>query len=281
MTPTDRNPGHSTILQALLDLADTGHGGQTVDELIKQLQADKHLTAQLQAKWAGHAYKSLPFTQLTIDDHYLILPDPAIRILLLLGMRCAQTGLIQISRADICGLTRLKTTTVKAGLKTLIESGCIRVYKDPVRHAAPIYQVSPRLFTKGAAKALPFDYSDCSGQDSGFLLVRPMDLRAAVERVYLETPSVDDGDVVERIPYTRVTAVATKKEPADAATSASSTGSSRPQKTFSSKTIPQKPVSHKPKTGIEAFPDDLPGQMTIDDYLRDLPDSVDDPRLPF
>lgn len=275
---SSENPQHNSVLQALLDLTDLGYGGQSVDSLVKKLQSDRKLATQMQDKWNAHSYpeKSLTFTCLTISDHYMQLTDPQLRVLLFMGMRCHQTWLIQVSMSDLALLTGLKPRATQTAVKGLIGAGCIRVHTPSVRHTPPIYEVNSRLFRKGKPRYQDFNYSACRQDDGGFLLAWPMDYQSATGSTVLRTPDPDGGETVT--PYTRITAVRTKKKPADAATS---TSPARPKASnHHTKTVSQSAGRHK--TGLEAFPDDLPGQMSISDLMRDsgIPD-IDDPRLPF
>lgn len=267
--------GHSSILQALLDLKDVGYGGVTVDSMIQRLQSDGKLDSALQDKWDSHAYpdKSITFTRMTIADQYMILSDSALRILTLMGLRCHQTGLIQVSMADLATLTGLKTRATQTAVKELLTTGCISVRIPAVRHTPPIYEVNRELFCKGKPRQSHFDYSAC--EKRGFLLARSMEHTAAVSTVHMKQLSADGTE--KTLVYSRIT-VATpsqdaKKEPAKDSVSASSLHSSSNPTTIPAKESKVKPQGH----GWDSYPDDLPGQVSIEDYIADL----DDERLPF
>lgn len=266
--------GHSSILQALLDLKDVGYGGVTVDSMIQRLQSDGKLDSALQDKWDSHAYpdKSITFTRMTIADQYMSLSDSALRILTLMGLRCHQTGLIQVSMADLATLTGLKTRATQSAVRELLRTGCISVKIPAVRHTPPIYEVNGELFRKGKPRQSHFDYSAC--EKGGFLLTRSMEHTAAVSTIHTKQPSADDE---KSIVYARITVATasqdTKKEPAKATTSTSSLHSS--SNAVSIPTGEPKVKSHG--HGWDSYPDDLPGQVSIEDYIADL----DDKRLPF
>jgi hypothetical protein len=267
--------GHSSILQALLDLKDVGYGGVTVDSMIQKLQSDGKLDSELQAKWDSHMYpdKAMTFTRMTIADQYMALSDSALRILTLMGLRCHQTGLIQVSVADLATLTGLKTRATQTAVKELLKTGCISVRIPAVRHTPPIYEVNGELFRKGKPTKGRFDYSAC--EKGGFLLARSMEHTAAVSTVHTKQIAADGTE--KAIVYARITvstaAQDAKREPAKD-TSASSLHSSS-----NGSTIPSGAKKVKPQAahGWDSYPDDLPGQVSIEDYIADL----DDKRLPF
>lgn len=271
------NPQNNSIIQALIDLKNTGHGKQTVDNLIELLNSDKKQADELQNRWNGHLYptKKMTFTQVTISDDYFHLPDTALRILLILGMYSGKTGLIQVSKSDIMALTGLKQTSIKTGLKILTDHGFIRVAQPSARHAAPVYEINRKYFAQGdRPRHDDFDYSDADNSKSP----------SNIEREYIPVidiirTSQDDQTTA----YNRLTAQ--KKEPTSSPQPDDSHESTT-DKIISSKLKPVK-VSHKTdmshKMDWSKYPDDLDGQMNISDYIDvpDVPDDPDDPRLPF
>lgn len=267
--------GHSSILQALLDLKDVGYGGVTVDSMIQRLQSDGKLDSALQDKWDSHAYpdKSITFTRMTIADQYMTLSDSALRILTLMGLRCHQTGLIQVSMADLATLTGLKTRATQTAVKELLQAGCISVKTPAVRHTPPIYEVNGELFRKGKPRQSHFDYSAC--EKGGFLLARSMERTAAVSTVHMKQLSADGTE--KTIVYARITVATaaqdTKKEPAKDSVSASSSLHSSSNGSTISAGVKKVKQGH----GWDSYPDDLPGQVSIEDYISDL----DDKKLPF
>lgn len=275
---SEANPKHNSVLQALLDLHDVGYGGLTVDALIQKLATDRKTADALQDKWDAHMYpeKSMTFTRTTIADQYMLLPDPALRVLLLMGLRCHQTGLIQVSISDLASLTKLKQRATQSAVKTLIDAGCISIKIQSVRHAPPVYEVNRAIFAKGKPLQNRFDYSKC-GQD-GFLLTRTVEYATAVSTVHMKQPT-DDGADEKTIVYNRITvatpAANNEKEPSDTAMSDSS---NTKDKVTTNIPKPPKPVKHKARDW-STYPDDLPGQMSMKDY--DIPTDVNDPALPF
>lgn len=275
---SEANPKHNSVLQALLDLHDVGYGGLTVDALIQKLATDRKAADALQDKWDAHMYpeKSMTFTRATIADQYMSLSDPALRVLLFMGLRCHQTGLIQVSMADLASLTKLKLRATQAAVKALVEAGCISVKIQSVRHTPPVYEVNRALFAKGKPLQNRFDYSNC-GQD-GFLLTWAVEHAAAVSTVHMKQPT-EDGSDEKTIVYNRITvatpAANNEKEPSDTAMSDSS---NTKDKVTTNIPKPPKPVKHKTRDW-STYPNDLPGQMSMNDY--DIPTDVNDQSLPF
>lgn len=249
------NKNNNSILQALLDLKSGGHGDLTVDTLIQKISTDKKLADNLQAKWDAHHYpeRSITFARMTIADEYMLLPDTALRVLILIGLRSHQSGLIQISRADLCALTGLKETAIKSAIKTLTECACIAVKVPAIRHTPPIYEINSKIFAKGKQTLQNFDYSQCK---DGFLLTRTVEYKAAVATVHTKMLQPDNTE--KTIVYNRIT-VAKEKELPSAPTPDSSN-----KKISSSNTI----ISARLKT-------------VNTDFDSDIPVNLDDARLPF
>lgn len=253
----NKNPGHNSILQALLDLKDGGHGDLTVDTLIQKISTDRKLADNLQAKWDAHHYpeRSITFTRMTIADQYMLLSDTALRVLILMGLRSHQSGLIQISRADLCALTGLKETAIKSAIKTLTEHGCIAVKVPAIRHTPPIYEVNKKLFAQGKPTLQNFDYSAC--KDS-FLLTKTVEHKTAVATVHTKAVQPPDG-IEKTIVYNRVTVAQKEKELPSALTPDSS------NKKISSST----PIISAPLKAVNT------------DFDSDISADLDDTRLPF
>lgn len=256
MSNDNKNSGHNSILQALLDLKDSGCGDLTINTLIQKISTDRKLAENLQSKWDSHQYpsRSITFARMTIADEYMLLSDSALRVLVLMGLRSHQSGLIQISRADLCALTRLKETAIKSAIKTLTECGCIAVKIPAVRHTPPIYEINSKIFAKGKPTLQNFDYSVC--KDS-FLLTRTAEHKAAVATVHIKAVQPDGTE--KTIVYNRITVAQKEKELPSAPTPDSS------NKKISSST----PIISAQLKAVNT------------DFDSDIPADLDDARLPF
>lgn len=150
----NKNPDGNAILQALLDLQRLGYGVKSVNELIDTIGCDSKLRADLQKAWNGHAYpeKAMVFAQLGINQHLFTLSDAAYKIIMLLGMYCHQSGLIQAKLDDICTAVQVGRTSAKAAITELRQCGALAVAVPSVRHAAPVYSVNPTLINKGVRR---------------------------------------------------------------------------------------------------------------------------------
>ena len=231
----NRNPSNNSILQALLDATDCGLGTLTIDQAITKLSSSSKLRTTLQAKWNAHAYpeKSMDWTQLVKAQQLMTLSDTALKLLAFMGMYAHQSTLLQVSYKDLVTFTGIKDRMLRTAVKELKDSGCIRVEKPSVRHAAPIYAVNPALISKGTRrKGKTLDFVERLDGCQDYILRRSLPLLVQQETVYQDTP---DGG---RIAFNRLRPV-----PAEEAKPA---GKARGKR--------------QPKGG------QLPGQMSLDDF---------------
>lgn len=145
------NPDHNAILQALLDAQAAGLGTMTINAAIAQLQADKKLRADLQARWNGHAYpnKAMRWTRFTVSDVWQALSPEACKVGLLLGMYAGQSTLVQCSLPNVVKLTGLNRTAANMALRELRSAGVIAKFRQERQRVAPIYAVNPAICKKG------------------------------------------------------------------------------------------------------------------------------------
>lgn len=202
-----RNSDNNSILQALLDLQDTGQGERTINEMIAHLDGNPTLRRKLQDKWDGHTYNDslLPFAMLYQDSRLMYLSPYACKVLLLLIMYVNQSGLIQVSvpvLGAICGAKRTKTNEA---LRELVEAGVIAVMRASTRHEAPIYMINPEIALRGKqASRKRHLYRRIAGSLDN--LPEGMDIRT-------EVVSVKGEDDEPGYRFTRVS-LETEKEPA-------------------------------------------------------------------
>lgn len=149
-----RNPDNNTVLQALLDLTDRGMGEWKVKDLVTRISTDPKLRTDLQKAWNSHAYpeKSLVYAQMGITQQLYGLSDAALRIITLLGLYCHQNGLIQARLDDICSAVAIGRSSAKKAITELCECGALVVAIPSAQHAAPIYCVNPALMHKGTRR---------------------------------------------------------------------------------------------------------------------------------
>ena len=139
-----RNPNNNSILQALIDLSDSGFAAMA-DPIITKISGDRKLQKDLQAKWDAHAYpeKSMVYAQLTITQALMDLSPQACKVLLLLGSYASLTGLVQVSYPTLETVTGIKRTMVREAVQELKDHGLIRIRVKPARHEPPIYCIDP------------------------------------------------------------------------------------------------------------------------------------------
>ena len=262
-----RNPNKNSVLQALLDCADSGYENMTVAQLITKISSDAKCRNALQEKWNGHSYpeKSLTWMQYTIDQHAFMLSDTAFKVVTLLAMYCHQSGLIQIKKRDVMTTLNISESSVKRAFAELAACGVLRIESPAVRHSAPVYRVSPALFNKGVRRQT--DVAEFTAKldvsPSKYLFNKELSLQAHVETIYAtDSPTfnryslIKEKSLVAETPETETT----KKGPAAATTDPRSDKSVSPTVTIHHRTRKRKPSS----------PDD--GQMSIYDWLGEADD---------
>lgn len=196
-----RNPTNNAILQACLDIVDSGYGTMSVNDFVTKISADPKLLKDMQAIWNRHAYpdKSIKWVSITKTDLLMTLSPNAMQVLVFLGMYCHQSTLIQVTYSVLSAITGIKPTKLREAVKELVDSGCIKVAKSSARHDAPIYAVNPVLIKAGAR----------TKKDSGFtqgLHVADYILKRTPELIVQETTIKADADTDgKRVVYTKVT----------------------------------------------------------------------------
>lgn len=196
-----RNPTNNAILQACLDIVDSGYGTMSVNDFVTKISTDPKLLKDMQAVWNRHTYpdKSIKWVSITKTDLLMTLSPNAMQVLVFLGMYCHQSTLIQVTYSVLSAITGIKPTKLREAVKELIGSGCIKVAKSSARHDAPIYAVNPALIKAGAR----------AKKDSGFtqgLHVADYILKRTPELIVQETTIKADADTDgKRVVYTKVT----------------------------------------------------------------------------
>lgn len=145
------NPDHNAILQALLDAQAAGLGTLTINAAITQLQSNRQVAADLQARWNGHTYpdRAITWTHLTVSEVWQALSPEACKVALILGMYAGQSTLVQCSLPNVVKLTGLKRTAANLALRELRDAGVIAKYRQQCQREAPIYAVNPAICKKG------------------------------------------------------------------------------------------------------------------------------------
>lgn len=260
LVANSRNPNSNSILQALLDLSDSGFAKQ-VDPIIAKISGDRKLQKDLQAKWDAHAYpeKSMVYAQLTITQALMDLSPQACKILLLLGSYASQTGLVQVSYPTLETATSIKRTMVREAIQELKDCGLIRVRVKPVRHEAPIYSVNPGAISKGARRqSRGTEYKSAlihSGfpKDKYLLDTYAPSLVIKCDTVRTEDP---DGEPIRYNTISLVPAQQAKKVPEPTGTSASGKRAKRGR---------SKDQSSTPDPAVQ-----IPGQRELADVLAEM-----------
>lgn len=172
------NQTNSTVLQALLDLSALGYSKLSVQDIITMYNNNPSFRRDIEAKWHGHAYndKKLTFAKCLIHQELFTLSAEGFMILSFMGMYCSHTGLIRVARNVLVQATGVSLTGVKNALKELLNCGAITIYKQSVRHSAPIYAVNPQVFSKSKrGSTVVKDFAGDIAQED-YLLNRKLDL---------------------------------------------------------------------------------------------------------
>lgn len=167
------NPGHNSIVQALLDLQAEGYGELTINQAIDRLRADKKLSTALQNKWNSHYYpdKSIVYAQTTTSPALMQLSPYAVKILCFLGTNCGQSGQIQVSVPTLIEITGVKKTNLRDAIDELEDCGAIRKIRKAIQRNAPIYFVNPELFNIGQrTKAKSIKYLNGLTQSTKYII---------------------------------------------------------------------------------------------------------------
>lgn len=181
-----RNPTSNSVLQALLDLADSGHGTMTVDQMISRLSSDSKLRTAMQKKWDAHAYPedAMEWAQLTKAQQLLTLSDTALKVLTCMGLYAHQSTLLQVSYRDLAVITEIKDRSLRTAIRELINTGCIRIEVPSIQHAAPIYSVNPAIINKGTRrKSAARAYNDKLDGCQDYILQRTPKMLASEETI--------------------------------------------------------------------------------------------------
>ena len=267
-----RNPNNNSVLQALLDLSDSGFAKQ-VDPIIAKISGDRKLQKDLQAKWDAHAYpdKSMVYAQLTITQALMDLSPQACKVLLLLGSYASQTGLVQASYPTLEAATGIKRTAVGEAVQELRDRGLIRVRVKPARHEAPIYCVDPGVIVKGArrqSRATEYKSALIGGgfpKDQYLLDTYAPPLVIKCDTVKSEDP---DGEPIRYNTISLIPAAEAKKVPEPTGTSASGKRARKRSRSKGESSMPEPVVQ-------------IPGQMDLDEVLAEMDAAPALPPLPF
>lgn len=231
-----RNPYNSPHVQAILDMMDRGMQTFKVAEAYTRLNSDTPLRTDLKKVWASHLYpeKSMVYAQLGMHQQLYSLSDAALRIIMLLGMYCHQSGLIQAKLDDICTAVSVGRSSAKKAITELCECGALIIKVPSAQHSAPIYRVNPRLMHKGARrKSCIADFeSELSIPPEKYIFNQDPALVAKTDTVRTDTMT-----------YARLQLVAFKAE--------TQTAKKRPSRKKAAESDSQ-----------------IPGQMSIDDFIE-------------
>lgn len=233
---SNRNPDNNTVVQALLDLADRGMGNWKVDELITRLNTDPKLRADVQRAWNAHAYpeRSIVYTQLGLYQQMYSLSDAAMRIIMLLGMYCHQSGLVQAKLNDMSAAVQVSRSSAKKAITELCDCGALMISVPSAQHSAPIYRVNPALMHKGTRRRsnIAAFETELTIEPQKYILNRRPELLVQTDIVRTET-----------FAYNRL-----HLAPADDV-----------------QTVKKQPSRRKKKAGDE---EQLPGQMSLFDFIE-------------
>lgn len=204
------NSNHDPILQALLDLDEAHLGRLSIQDAIKYLQNNKKLAKQLRDRYnaRGYAQEKIQYVQLSIHQQLNELDPNALKVLIYLGMYCAQNGWVSIKQADLARVLNMSLNTLRAAIKILIANGLITEKKPVCRHAPAIWQVNPDVLYSGKRNHIDRARRDYNIQ-SQFLKREPQ-LLTIPESRYTNTPS--EGKVY----YMYLNVSTTEKEPSEA-----------------------------------------------------------------
>lgn len=273
-----RNPNSNSILQALLDLKDCGgYGEMTLDHIITKISGDRKLQKDLQAKWNAHAYpeRDMVYTQLSMEQALMQLSPRACKVMIFLGMYCAQSTLIKVSYPVLEVGTGIKRTALREAIQELEDCGVIRIHTKPARHEAPIYSVDPAVINKGVRRTSKETEYMAALTSGGFPKSRYLTETynpALVVRCDTIRSKDEAGTPIHYNVVTLVSADEAKKDPRSADTDPG--------------TRAKKRRSPKRKSNTGADEPQIPGQMDVNDFPDLMPQGsqdplVDNPGLPF
>ncbi len=253
-----QNPTSNPIIQALLDIKAVGVKTDLVDQLLESIN-DPQIMHDLQMRWNRHAYpdRSISFVKMGINPGLLDLPSMALRILIVLGQLMCQTGMISVTSDDLAELMSVRKASVLEHLKLLENRGFLAVVRKGRSHQPAVYVINPVVLTVGHH----------SNQTTLFQSCKKNNLRdsAYPDGLIIETVTSrqEDGSAIR---YNKVYIGQHEKSPQGghpAGSSAPKTDQSRQPQDI---TIRPKSSRHQ---------DQIDGQMTIEDFLDNLPQ---DPR---
>ena len=269
-----RNPNNNSILQALIDLSDSGFAAMA-DPIITKISGDRKLQKDLQAKWDAHAYpeKSMVYAQLTITQALMDLSPQACKVLLLLGSYASLTGLVQVSYPTLETVTGIKRTMVREAVQELKDHGLIRIRVKPARHEPPIYCIDPGVIVKGSrrqSRATEYKSALIGGgfpKDKYLLDVFSPSLVIKCDTVRSEDP---DGEPIRYNSLSLIPAAEAKKDPEPTGTSASGKRADRRRRSKGESNMPEPVVQ-------------IPGQVELNDVLAEMEQApgIGDGELPF
>ena len=260
-----RNPNSNSILQALIDLKDCGgYGDMSLDHIITKISGDRKLQKDLQAKWNAHAYpeKDMVYSQLSTTQALMRLSPSACKVLIFLGIYCAQSTLIKVSYPVLEVATEIKRTALREAVRELVDCGAIRVHTKPARHEAPIYSVDPALISKGVRRQSKQTEYMAALTGGGFPKGQYLsEAFSPVQVVKCDTIRSKDADGTP-VYYNAVSLISAdeaKKIP-------------EPAGTDSGERVSKKRKSAKPKSTTGAEEPQIPGQMAVEDFPEYMPD---------
>lgn len=279
------NPDSNTVLQALLDAQAAGLGTMTINAAIAQLQSNRKLAADLQARWNGHAYpnKSMRWTRFTVSEVWQALSPEACKVGLLLGMYAGQSTLVQCSLPNVVKLTGMSRTAANMALRELRNAGIIAKRREQRQREAPVYAVNPAICKKGLMS---------QQGEAAYNHLLPPEAKMPVPEYVVNVKTIrtsDDGGT-EYYTYTQITALSPEEAAAEvAATQAQPDPAADTYPEFEYQEpdlgdlqLPERnegavagpaTTPPKPKTKHTTMDDNtIPGQMSIIDYLGDTKD---------
>ena len=131
------------------------------------------------------------YAQVGIDQRLFTLSDAGYKAIMLLGMYCHQTGLIQAKLDDICTAIHVSRTSAKQAIAELRECGAITIASPASRHEAPVYRVDPALVHKGVRRR-----SDVSGYVAGLSIPPDKYILGRDLEMVVQTDTVRSGTML-------------------------------------------------------------------------------------
>lgn len=152
---TKENPENSSVIQALLDIRDSGaYPALDINHIISSLRADQDAFKQAEKLFHSHLYPDhkLTFCKLECEVEVArFLSTNALVILIAMCQNMRHKNLIQLRHRDILTITSIKSLrSVGPALKELSDCGCIATKIQGTTRRATVYMVNPLIATVGS-----------------------------------------------------------------------------------------------------------------------------------